>query len=49
VSEKFGCNLVEKMRMGSMFRVLSRWEVGVYLGWLLTTRRHFDWITWSLG
>ena len=34
--------------MGLTFRELCRWEVGVRLGWLPTTRRHLDWITWSL-
>jgi len=34
--------------MGLMFREWCRWEVGVRLGWLLMTRRHLDWIIWSL-
>jgi hypothetical protein len=36
------------MGMGSMFRELCRWEVGVCLGWLPMTRRHLDWLTLSL-
>jgi len=34
--------------MGSMFRVSCKWEVGLHLGLLPITRRHLDWITWSL-
>jgi len=37
-----------RTEMGSMFRELCRWELGVRLGWLPKNRRHLDCITWSL-
>ena len=34
--------------MGSMLREFYRWEVGIRLEWVPMTRRHLDWIAWSL-
>jgi len=44
-----GLRWCTRMGMGSMFIELCGWEVGVRLGWLPMTRRHSDWITWSLS
>jgi hypothetical protein len=46
--EKIVSKAVDENGMGSMFRELCRWEVGVGLGWLPMTQRHLEWITLSL-
>jgi len=48
VSEKLSVSRWMRTGMGSIFRGFCRWEGAVRLRYLQFTRRHLDWIAWSL-